>query len=165
MALWQYNTSSPFDEFDRFFDDAFGSGWAVIPTRSQSGQRSQQTQRFFRPKLDLRENPDNTLTAILEVPGLKREDVNIELHGDRLTISGERKHEKETRPAEEGETGERRGHSWVLRERYYGKFSRDIGVPEGTTPEDIKASVQDGILTVSFPKQKPQAEPKKITIS
>ncbi len=136
----------------------------------------------------MRENPDNnTITATFELPGLRREDVDIELHNNLLTISGERSSYTETKPSRQAEantsetaltttsdaqkqvttttTGGTSTQPWIVRERSYGRFTRSIPVPEGTQPESIKASVVDGILTIAFPKRSPGSEPKKIEIS
>lgn len=110
------------------------------------------------------------------MPGLTKDDVHIELHKDRLTISGEHKTENE-----------RKADSYWVRERQYGKFAQTLMVPEGTKvsssgredkrnlvsdltsliqEENIQASVADGLLTVTFPKVNPQTNegPKKITV-
>ena len=136
----------------------------------------------------MHENPDNnTITATFELPGLRREDVNIELHNNLLTISGERSSYTETKPSGQNDaeastsantetatsdiqkqvvtTGGTDTQPWIVRERSYGKFTRSIPVPEGTQPESIKASVVDGILTVTFPRRGPCSKPKKIEIS
>jgi len=160
------------DEVDHYLDNAFGPRWAVIPTGSQSRQRGHQSERSFKPKADIHEGPNNTVVATIEIPGLKREDINIELHDTKLTISGERHTHTETRPPattsgqeKAGEGDEKKEPNWIVRERSWGKFSRSITVPEGTKPDSIKATVTDGVLTVTFPKQQPRTEPQKITIS
>lgn len=73
-------------------------------------------------RLDLKESPDGTMTASFELPGLTKDDVNIELHGDRLTISGEAKSSSERTENE----------NYVIRERHFGRFSQSLPVPEGT---------------------------------
>lgn len=83
-------------------------------------------------RLDLHENPEtNTVTATFELPGLKKEDVQIDVQNNRLTVSGETKISSEHK--EEG---------YVMRERRYGKFSRTLPLPVGTDvrePVDILA--------------------------
>jgi len=80
--------------------------------------------------------------------------VNIEVHHDRLTISGESKVDEN-----------REENGYVIRERRAGKFSRSLPLPAGTEPEKIKANVADGVLTITFPKAAPEQGPKKITVS
>ena len=133
-------------------------------------------------RLDLRENPDNTITAVFELPGLRKEDVSIELHGKFLTIRGGRSLNSDTSDAaaQDGTSqspteslsagatqasGNTRGPTYIVQERHYGSFSRSIPVPEGTDPGSVKASVEDGILTVTFPKAKPEDAPKRIEVS
>jgi len=83
---------------------------------------------------------DGNLVVSAELPGLKKDDVKVEVTEDALTIEGERKQEhKEDR---EGY------HRW---ERSYGRFYRSIPLPEGTKPEQVKAELKDGVLKVTVP--------------
>lgn len=70
--------------------------------------------------MDLHENTDNTVTATFELPGLKKEDVSIDVHNGRLTVSGESK-----RSTEHDENG------YAIRERRFGKFTRTLRLPQG----------------------------------
>jgi HSP20 family protein len=79
----------------------------------------------------VKEGPEGTMTASFELPGMSKDDVNIELHGDRLTISGETKSSSERTENE----------SYVIRERRFGKFSQSLPVPEGTEVS-VKLSAQ-----------------------
>ncbi|PSS35359.1 hypothetical protein PHLCEN_2v1696 [Hermanssonia centrifuga] len=105
--------------------------------------------------MDVHENPEtNTVTATFELPGLKKEDVNIDVHNNVLSISGESKIS-----ADRDENG------YAVRERRYGRFSRSLPLPPGVKNDEVKASLENGVLTVSFPKSSPDQAPKKITIS
>jgi len=87
-------------------------------------------------RLDLHEGADNTLTATFELPGLKKEDVSIEVHDNRLVVSGQASTESEQKPnGPEGGAG-----TWVVRERRFGKFSRTLELPAGTKVSDFNAS-------------------------
>lgn len=108
-------------------------------------------------RVDVHEGPDNTVVASFELPGLKKEDVSIELHNNQLTISGE---VKSTTATAEGKEGLK----YFVRERRFGKFSRTLSLPEGTQPDNVNASVADGVLTVMFPKATPEQSPMKIAI-
>ncbi|KAH7924288.1 small heat shock protein [Leucogyrophana mollusca] len=146
----------PFTEFDRLFDDAFSSRFHPGKAVTESGRRAESAQRpsLFRPRMDLRENAEaNTVTAAFELPGLKNEDVNIDIHNDRLTIAGETKTSQEHDEA-----------GYAIRERSWGKFSRTLQLPQGTKAEDVKAKMEHGVLTVTFPKANPEQERKRITI-
>ncbi|THH15872.1 hypothetical protein EW146_g4674 [Bondarzewia mesenterica] len=139
-------------DFDRLFEDAFSA--RTPETRLQPSGKAL-TSGVFRPTMDVHENKEaNTVTAMFELPGLKKEDVEIDVHNNRITISGESKMDSER--TEEG---------WAIRERRYGKFSRSVPLPQGIKPEEIKASMDNGVLTVTYPRSAPEAAPKKLTIS
>ena len=104
------------------------------------------------PALDLYENKDN-LVVTAELPGMKKEDIDISLHEDNLVIAGERKEEKQY-----GENEPQRA------ERFYGRFKRTIALPKKVDVGAIKANYKDGILTVTLPKA-PEAKPRQIEIS
>ncbi|EGN99372.1 hypothetical protein SERLA73DRAFT_182331 [Serpula lacrymans var. lacrymans S7.3] len=146
----------PFSEFDRLFDDAFNSRFAR-PNPNQIINRDQtiQDKLNFRPKMDLHESAEhNAITATFELPGLTKENVNIDLHNGRLTVSGK----VETQVAREE-------NDFAVRERSFGNFSRTLRVSEGVKPEEIKASMENGVLTVTFPKGSADQAPKRITVS
>lgn len=104
--------------------------------------------------MNIHESPEtNLVTATVELPGLKKEDVQIDVQNNRLIISGEVTNSKEVN--EEG---------YLLRERFSGHFSRTIPLPAGTQPADVKAALEHGVLSITFPKTSPEQEPKKISI-
>ncbi|THH16741.1 hypothetical protein EW146_g3941 [Bondarzewia mesenterica] len=140
-------------DFDRLFEDAFKARAPETPTQRQLTQGPQSG--VFRPRLDVHENKEqNMVTATFELPGLKKEDVTIDVHNDQLTVSGESKVEEKR---EEGD--------WVVRERRSGKFSRTMPLPQGIKDEEIKANMEQGVLKVTFPRTTPEAAHKKITIA
>jgi len=143
-AIYYYEPSYT---IDRLFDH-------FCAPRSNGQQETNEVAKAFKPRMDLHENKEtNTVTATFELPGLKKEDVNIDVHDGRLTISAET-----TINSENNEDG------YAVRERRYGKFSRTLRLPQGVNSEDIKASLEHGLLTVTFPKSVPEAAAKKITI-
>jgi HSP20 family protein len=107
---------------------------------------------FWAPALDVQEDKDNFVIRT-ELPGLKREDIEVSLQDGTLVISGERKVEK----VEEGVEVHRQ-------ERYYGKFQRVLTLPAPVTADKVKAQYKDGILTVTLPKTE-EAKPKQIDVS
>ncbi|KZV96769.1 HSP20-like chaperone [Exidia glandulosa HHB12029] len=149
-------TQFPFDDFDRVFDDALnGTFNAVRPRIQGNGDNQNQVSRAFRPRMDVHESKDtNLVTATFELPGLKKDDVTIDVHNGRLTVSG-----AVNTSSEETKDG------YVVRERRSGKFSRDLLLPQGVKAEDISASLTDGVLTVSFPKTTPEQQAKRITVN
>lgn len=103
------------------------------------------------PALDLYQNNDNVV-AVVELPGLRKEDIEISLQDGTLTISGERK--GETTPE----------NSATRTERSAGKFRRSITIPTRVDANKVSATYKDGILTVTLPKAE-EAKPKQIQIS
>lgn len=127
------------DEMDRLFDFSYPSR----DTGLFSG---------WSPALDVYDDKDSFVVSA-ELPGMKKEDINISLHEGVLTISGERKHERENK---EGET--------FRSERYFGKFQRSVTLPARVDASNVKASYKDGILWVHLPKSE-EAKPKQIDVS
>lgn len=128
------------DEINRLFEAPFGD---LLRTSEFSNG--------WAPALDLREDKDNLL-AVLEVPGMKKEDIEVSVHEGVLSISGERKRESES-----DEAGLHRN------ERSYGRFQRTLTLPKPVKVADIKAAYKDGILTVTMPKTE-EAKPKQIAV-
>jgi HSP20 family protein len=102
----------------------------------------------FTPLLDVRETEDEFL-ALVDLPGVKSEDVTIELNDQVLTISGSRV------PVETGQS--------QLVERPYGSFVRSLTLPKGVDSDQIKANYHDGVLELHIPKPA-EIKPKKIAI-
>jgi HSP20 family protein len=127
------------DELNRLFDFA-------LPTRD-SGLFSGWT-----PALDVFDEKDNFVVKA-ELPGMKKEDIDINVHNGVLTISGERKHDTEKK---EGQT--------FRSERYFGRFQRSLTLPAAVDVQKVKASYKDGVLTIDLPKAE-EAKPKQIAIS
>ncbi|PBL04243.1 small heat shock protein [Armillaria gallica] len=101
--------------------------------------------------MDLYEDPDtNTVNAIIELPGLAKEDVHIDWNGDQITIGAE---------IPERDTS---GHT--ICERTVGRFRRTLTTPRGIKEEDIKASLKNGLLALSLPRA-PELVLKRIMIS
>ncbi|MFY8215505.1 MAG: Hsp20/alpha crystallin family protein [Chthoniobacterales bacterium] len=110
------------------------------------------TPRGWNPPLDVHED-QNTLTIRLEVAGVKKDDFDISLHDETLTISGERKN---TPRHAEGES--------FRSERTFGAFSRRIQLPTAVKSDAVSADYTDGVLTITLPKAE-EAKPKKIEVT
>jgi HSP20 family protein len=105
------------------------------------------------PRIDVFER-DNRLVTRVDLPGLKKEDVSVEVTDGHLALSGERKQEKEEKKD-----------NIYRSEREYGSFYRAVPLPEGVKLEDVKATFADGVLEVSVPlPAKPQAKVRKVQI-
>ena len=105
------------------------------------------------PKVDVIER-DNRLVTRVDLPGVKKEDVTVEVTDGHLALSGERKHETE-------ETKD----NFYRKEREYGRFYRLVPLPDGVKLEDVKATFADGVLEVSVPlPARPEATARKVQI-
>lgn len=120
------------DELNRLFETQASEAWS--------------------PALDVYEDKDNFVVQA-ELPGLKREDIDVSLHDGTLTLSGERK--VETRPE---------GAEVYRAERCVGRFQRALGLPVAVATDKVKAAYTDGVLTVTLPKTE-EAKPKRIDVS
>jgi len=129
------------DEMDRMFAESFGSGGSQTGSRSGSGISS------WSPALEISQHGNN-LVVSAELPGLRPEDVHLEVTDDALIVSGERQRSHES---EEG--GIHRS------ERHYGHFYRAVPLPEGVDPEQVHAQFANGVLEVTIPV--PQAESRR----
>lgn len=127
------------DEMNRLFDFS----WPSRDTGLFSG---------WSPALDVHDDKDNFFVTC-ELPGMKKEEIDLALHDGTLTISGERKHEREQK---EGET--------FRSERYFGKFQRSVTLPAPVDVRKVNATYKDGVLTVSLPKAE-EAKPKQIAVT
>jgi HSP20 family protein len=109
-------------------------------------------QREWMPAFEIRENKDG-YTFKADLPGIKQEDLEVSLTGNRLTITGKREHEKETKDD-----------TFYTYEREYGSFTRAFTLPEGIDTEHVKSELKEGVLTLVVPK-KPEAQAKKIPVA
>lgn len=113
----------PFYDIDRLFDEAFRRGVSNsnFPTQPRQTLENDGAVRSLKPRMDLHENSQtNTVTATFELPGLKKEDVDIDVHNGRLTVSGEN-----LLSTEHEQSG------YAVRERRLGKFARTLQLPKG----------------------------------
>ena len=136
----------PVSEVNRMFDDMLGN-----LARRPSGQRGMEVTEWA-PATDV-VTQDGNLVVRAELPGVKQEDVDITLHNNVLTISGERKAEQE----------EERG-GYYVEERRYGSFSRSLTVPEGVDESKIHARYENGVLEVTLEGAAEVQESKRIQI-
>jgi len=128
------------------FNDMFNDEFWGRPLATQS------TQRSFVPSVDITENEHGYLVTA-DVPGMKPEEIDIQVENNVLTIRGERKYETE---------GKQQGYRRV--ERHYGRFQRSFALPEGVNPEAIEANVENGTLSLRVPKPS-VAQPKKVKVN
>lgn len=138
-SLWN-DAFSARREMDQLMDRLFGAA-------------GQQTLTAWSPAVDVYETADE-IRVTAELPGLTESDVNVTVQNGVLTISGEKKEERE-----EGKEGE----SHHLYERRYGHFERSFTLPRSVIADDVKARFADGVLSVTLPKSA-EAKPRRVQI-
>jgi HSP20 family protein len=142
MALVRWEPAREVDslqsEVNRVFDAFFGNGTTA------------RTRRWV-PAMDLVETEDNLILRA-DLPGLSREQVEIEVKDGALTVSGERKADHEDK-----------SEGYYRVERSFGRFSRSMTLPEGIDAESITADFHDGVLEVRVPKPE-QRKPYRVQI-
>lgn len=128
-------------ELDRLFEDFFGRETmrTTIPT-------------VWEPGVDVMESDDEVIVRA-EVPGVKKEDLEVNFSDNTLSIRGESRRETE-----------KKGVSYYRRELIYGSFSRQIPLPSNIQVDKAEARLEDGILEIKIPKAE-KAKPKKIRIT
>ncbi len=129
---WPRRTQSPvamdmFEDFDRIVDTF------LRPTFAHTVN--------FQPSCDVNETKDHYLVSF-DMPGVKKEDIKIEVQGNELVISGERQRE----------LSEQDGETTLRVERSYGKFERSFTLPASINSEKIEAHYENGVLNVALPK-------------
>jgi HSP20 family protein len=129
------------DEIDRLFESPLSEL-----------TRTSQLLSGWTPALDVYEGKDSFVVKA-ELPGMKKEDIEVSLHDGSLSISGERKTETKHEDAE------------VYRaERFFGRFQRTVTLPTAVAADKVKAAYKDGVLTITLPKTE-EAKPKQIDVS
>jgi len=140
--LWNLSTQDPFtafrDELNRLF-----AGPVFEP--------SLDALNHWAPAVDVYEDNESVIVQA-ELPGLKKEEIDIHLHENTLTVAGERKHESKTETATVSRS-----------ERYFGRFQRSVGLPKAVDSSKVKASYKDGLLVITLPKAE-EARPRQIQV-
>ena len=139
-------------EMNRLFDDVFRTGEPRAFAEGQSGPSGQAA--MINARMNVAET-DRDVRVSMELPGVRQEDIEVDLSDDVLTISGEKRFEGER-------GGEKENYHFV--ERAYGRFQRSIRLPFQANPDDVRASFQDGVLTVSIPKAAQQQRSRRIQV-
>ena len=134
------------EEMDRAFGNSFGP-WGLYGGAGGSGETG------WAPPVEVRER-NGKLEVTAELPGLNKEDVKIETTQDSIVIQGEKRREKESE-----EAGVRRS------ERVYGRFYRQIPLPDGAEADKAKAEFKNGVLQVQIPISEQKQKNRQIPIS
>jgi HSP20 family protein len=147
-------TGSPFgfmrrfsEEMDRLFED-FGFGQGIIAPTFERGldQLGALGKGAWAPQVEVVER-NNELVIRTDLPGMKKDDVQVDIDENSLVIQGERRSEQE----EDGE-------GYYRTERSYGRFYRRIPLPKGVDPDEASADFRDGVLEITLPVPKEVAE-------
>lgn len=138
------------EEFDRMFEGfAGGERLSDVFAPTEAGLMSTAA---WSPQLEVMDR-DGRLEVRADLPGVKPEEVKVNVEDDILTISGERKHEHETK---EGGV--------YHCERSYGSFQRSIRLPEGVDPSSVDARFENGVLEISMPMPKARERGRTIQV-
>jgi HSP20 family protein len=142
------------DDFEAEMERFWRRPWSFWPGSWPRPFRGLARQSLtWAPRMDVYEK-DNTIVVKTELPGLKKEDVQVEIEGEDLIIRGESKAETEVKDED-----------YYRSERSFGSFYRRMPLPAGVTAEQIHASLTDGVLEVRVPEPaEAKAEAKKIPV-
>jgi HSP20 family protein len=134
------------DAMDRLFDDAFTRPFSLIREGGST---------WSSPAIDMYQT-DNEVVVKAALPGIKADEVQINVTGDTtapvVTIKGEMKREEE-----------KKDKSWHIREQRWGAFERSVQLPTGVISDKAKADFDNGILTITLPKSE-NVKPRTITV-
>jgi HSP20 family protein len=145
LTRWNPETDLLRGRFDRLFNQMLQDSWGTQPTAEGFSGKA------WAPAVDIKET-DDALLFTVELPGLAKENVEITVENNVLTIAGERKFEQEAK-----------GETYHRLERSYGAFSRSFTLPTGVRTEKVEAGFDHGILNIKLPKQE-ESKQRKISI-
>lgn len=136
-------------EMNRLFDEFTHDFW---PERSSSFWGSQESTSFM-PEIDVKET-DDTMIVTAELPGMKEDDLDIELTGESLILKGQKRQEHEEKSSE-----------FHRMERRYGSFMRTISLPDEVDRDKVEAEFKDGVLRINLPKtEQGKSHRRRITV-
>ena len=131
------------DRINRIFGDAY--------TRRYDDDLTQRGDWF--PVVDIYENGNEEIVLQAELPGLKREDIDLRVENNTLTLRGERKHDTGIKPEQ-----------YHRVERSYGAFSRSFSLPSRIDTDKVRADFKEGVLSITLPV-KAEAKPRQIEVA
>jgi HSP20 family protein len=136
------------NDFNRIFESFFENPWSLRPFDAFEANLND-----FMPRLDVNET-DKEMIVSVELPGMDEKDIQISLEEGVLTISGEKKIEKQEK-----------SHSFHRMERSYGSFTRQVALPVDVDEDAVSATFKNGLLNVTLPKkQLSLSQGKRITV-
>jgi HSP20 family protein len=147
-ALNVRNPWNAFEAFNRAFSPLFNGEASTATTPAET----ENVTRAWAPRVDILEN-ETSYQVTAELPGVKKEDVEITVENNLLTLKGERKFEKEVDKEQ-----------YHRIERTYGSFLRSFTLPSRVVQDQVQAKFDNGLLLITIPKAA-EARPKKIEIA
>ena len=148
-GLVRWNPSREMDDLQRRMTSLFD--WSPFRRSSLTADDENITVPEWAPLVDIAEDDKEYLIKV-ELPEVQKDDVKVTVESGTLTISGERKAEKE-----------QKGRKFHRVERYYGRFERSFSIPDDAEADDVKAEFKDGVLRVHLAKCE-KARPKQIEV-
>ena len=147
LIRWPFQELTSIQErMNRLFEDFAGRVPLALGTEESLSTWG------FAPPVDIYEDA-NKLVFKMEIPGMEEKDLKVEVEGNVLTVSGERKLEKEVKEEQ-----------FRRKERHYGAFSRSFTLPSTVDPGKIEANYANGVLAIELPKHA-EAKPKQIKVN
>jgi HSP20 family protein len=146
-AITRWDPFKELDELNKRLSMMYGRA----PLRKDSEKEEAMTVAEWAPLVDIVEDEKEYLIKA-ELPEVRREDVKVSVEEDVLTVSGERKFEKEEK-----------GKKYHRIERAYGRYARSFTLPDDADPSKVTAEFKDGVLRVRLPKSE-KAKPKSVEI-
>jgi HSP20 family protein len=142
------------EEMDRLFEDfGFGRGWLAPEFERGLDQLGTLAGSAWAPQVEVQER-DHELIIRADLPGMTKDDINVDIGDNAIAIRGERKNERE-----EDEPG------YYRSERTYGSFYRRIPLPRGAKPEAASADFRNGVLEITLPtSQTAEEKPRQIEV-
>jgi HSP20 family protein len=132
----------PFEDMDDLF-----KGFFLRPVRMETGRVESGAETQMRIKMDVKED-DKAYVVHAEVPGVKKEDIQVQIDGNQVSISAEVKREKE----------EKQGDKVLRSERYYGRVFRAFSLAQDVDQERAQAKYDNGVLELTLPKKTAAAQ-------
>ncbi|HEY7536266.1 MAG TPA: Hsp20/alpha crystallin family protein [Thermodesulfobacteriota bacterium] len=148
MALMKW---TPPKEIERWFEDLFEEPFLPRMWRKFPSLRKLKELEGISPSVDMFDKKDEIVVKA-EIPGIEKEDINISISDNTLTIKGETKKEEEVKEED-----------YYYAERSYGSFARTLSLPAKVNADKVKASFKNGILEVHLPKAE-ESKPKEVKV-
>jgi HSP20 family protein len=143
---------TPFEEMERWFDEAFRKPFSFLRP-SMWPRMGMPDMEEVQPSIDIFEEGDNVVVKA-EIPGMKKEDIDVNLTDNMVTISGEKKKEEKVEKK-----------NYYRLERSYGSFYRSFRLPKEVQTDKAKANFKDGVLEIKIPEtEEAKKKEKKIPI-